>query len=134
MPFVKEPIQDFIGKGIIFPIELVKGKPPLQTGFPLIRSSISVILGWLYGTRFMLGEFGSRLKELIEEPNDDVLKTIVEQFVIEAIVKWETRIEQTRASVLRVTLEKVEVQIDYKVVNSQREDSFIYPFYKNIVY
>lgn len=74
-------IQNFIGNGMIFPVTVTaNGNVPIYSGFELIHSSIRVIVGWVFGTRFFLAEFGSRLEDLLEEQNDAVLNSLVQHF------------------------------------------------------
>src|SRR6478735_6022309 len=93
MPFQDVPIQNFIGSGLTFPIELDNGRGVIKTGFDLIRSSIRAIVMWPVGSRFYLAEFGSKLERLIEEPNDDILKQIIYTFIVDPINQWEKRIQ-----------------------------------------
>ena len=57
-----------------------------------IRESILQILGTRIGERFMNPEFGSRLKDLVFEQNDEVLKGLLRHYVIDAIKRWEKRV------------------------------------------
>lgn len=130
MPFIKKQLEDYIGRGITLPIKLVNGSVPLDTGVELIKASIRTILSWPYGTRFFLPEFGSRLDELIEEPNDDVLFSLIETFVQDAIEKWEPRIElKLPVNVSRDDYGKVQVQLEFNIISSQKIDSMVFPFY-----
>lgn len=125
--------NDFIGKGITLPLVLVGGRPLLDSGFSLIRASIKTILSWEYGQRFFLNEFGSRLEDLIEEPNDLILQNEINIFVKEALENWEKRIIPIRASIIS-TDGKISLDISYRVLNSQQVDNFIFPFYEKIKY
>lgn len=132
MPFQEKPIQDFIGSGLPFPIEIVNGRGVVKTGFELIRSSIRTIVGWPEGRRFFLAEFGSRIERLLEEPNDDVLKQIIYTFIVDPINQWEKRISLINASIEDITDHSVQIHLRYRILNSQSEDSFIFPFYRQI--
>jgi phage baseplate assembly protein W len=134
MPFKDKPIKDFIGSGISFPIQLNNGKVVVSSGFELIRSSILMILGWPVGTRFYLSEFGSKLEDLLEEPNDDILKQIIYTFVVDPITVWEKRITLVDVSLEDVTQTKLNLRMTYRILNSQTTDTFVFPFYRNIVY
>lgn len=125
--------ETFIGQGITLPIQLVAGKPVLKTGFDLIRASIVMILSWEYGKRFFLPEFGSQLNQLIEEPNDQVLQETIKVFVIEAISKWDPRIELVNAITER-TDTTINLTITYNILSIKKEDTFTFPFYKKIIY
>lgn len=133
MAFQQKPIQDFIGKGITFPIVLENGKPKVESGFQLIRSSIAMILTWPYGTRFFLGEFGSRLEELLEEPNDEILKNLINVFVVDAINDWEKRVELLSVTILDIDYKTIHIGLRYKIINTQLQDNYIFPFYRQII-
>lgn len=134
MPFNPQPIKNFIGSGLIFPIQLTNGKANIDTGFALIRAAINNILSFTIGRRYYLGEFGSRLQELLEEPNDEVLKNLVNTFVIDAITTWEKRISTVSAEVVSFSPESIDISITYQIKNSQTVDNFIYPFYLQLIY
>lgn len=127
-------LQNFVGQGITLPLDLVNGKAPLATGFELIRSSIINILSWQYGTRFFLGEFGSQLYQLLEEPNDQILQDTIRVFVIDAIAKWDTRIEITNMVMERVSDTTLNLTVTYNIINIKKEDTFTFPFYRKIIY
>lgn len=135
MGFQPAVVQDFIGNGLTFPIQLTNGKANTDTGFNLIRASIKTILAYPIGTRYFLGEFGSRLEELLEEPNDEILHNLINTFVIDSVTTWEKRISTISTSIESID-EKgiVNVKITYQVINSNTTDNFIYPFYTQIIY
>lgn len=137
MAFQQGPIRNFIGQGLIFPIELENGRGKLFTGFDLLRSSIKVILSWPYNQRFLLGQFGSRLEDVLEEPNDDVLHNLVYTFVTDAIATWEKRIELVNVELIRNdqrASSSLSLSLTYRIINSQIEDNFVFPFYRKIIY
>lgn len=120
-----------IGKGIKFPVELSStGKPITTTGSELIESSLRIILGWPYRDRFFLARFGAKLEELLEEPNGEVLESLVEFFIFESIRAWEPRVKFENTLILSRSPDKLEVVIQYYIVESSTRESFVYPFYK----
>lgn len=127
------PVDDFIGKGIAYPIELVNGKPKAATGKELIVASVRAILEWSLGTRFYLGEFGNRLKDLLEEPNDEVVNDLLEAFIKESLLKWEKRIIVISVSVNQTENNK-SVLIAYSIKGLTGIETFIWPFYNEIIY
>jgi|WetSurSiteA1Bulk_404760.scaffolds.fasta_scaffold01310_3 phage baseplate assembly protein W len=58
----------------------------------LIRDSIITILLTKVGQRLFNPSFGSRLHELAFSPNDTVTSRLAEQYVVDAIRKWEPRV------------------------------------------
>jgi phage baseplate assembly protein W len=126
-------IETYVGKGIIFPIELDSlGKPVIKTGFELIRASIIALLSWPRGTRMFLEQYGSRLEDLLEEQNTVVAKNLVAQFIRDSIDTFEKRITLKDVSVTADSFDKFSIKLTYTIRNSNLQDSFIFPFYTKI--
>ncbi len=83
-------------------------------------------------TRFFLPEFGSRLNELLEEQNTDVLDAIVKDFIINSLDRWEKRINLLEAEILRPSDTQINIRLQYEIINTQLQDTFIFPFYEKI--
>lgn len=125
----------FIGKGIVFPLVIApSGGIVLTTGTDLIKSSLRHIFATPPGTRYFLGEFYSRLPELIEEPNDDITKSLVEFFIKESVDRWEKRIELLEVEQNEQDYGKININLTYKIKATQEVDNFIFPFYKQLIY
>lgn len=134
MGFVSAPIQNFIGQGITFPLQLVKGAAPLLSGFDLIKSSIYTILSWQIGTRFLLTEFGSLVKQLLEEPTDADTANTLNIFVVDAIRQWEPRVEKVSCTMIIKSPTEIDLQITYQILGTQQPDSFVFPYFTTIIY
>lgn len=132
MAFKPSVVADYIGRGVTLPLTLVNGAPPLDTGVKLIRASIKMILTWVFGTRPFLTEFGSRIEELIEEPNDQVLKNVADTLIREALEIWEPRIDLLNTTISKTDLGKFTIEITYEIITSKQTDSFVFPFYSEI--
>ena len=127
----------FVGSGIIFPIEINgEGRPDIHTNTTLLNNSIQTILNWPYSQRFFNEMFGSRINELLEEPNDEITKTLLSHFVVDALTQWEKRILINNSGVKIVSFnrEVVNVEITYRINSTKVEETFIFPFYKEIIY
>lgn len=128
-------VENYIGQGIVFPIELnTKGGIDVESGFKLINSSIKNILMWPTNHRIFLSEYGSILNMVIEEPNDFLLSSLVENFVFNTLNLWEKRIRIIETNILSVSAEKLEVSLTYRLTKSNLEETFVFPFYRNIIY
>jgi len=125
--------QQLIGKGIVYPIILNGyGRPDYKTGITLIRSSILIILTWPLFSRYFLKTFGSKLFDLLDEPNDGILISLIDQFVIDALNTWEKRIILIAVDIETTAFDKVSVQLTYRIIDTQQEDIFTFPFYREI--
>lgn len=118
--------------GIVFPLILTpEGTHTLVSEIELIVASIKTIISWPLYTRFFLGIFGSRVEEVLEEQNDDILILLIKEFIIDAISKWEQRIELVGLEAYRPTSEKLTVELTYKIKTLNTYDSLSYTFYTN---
>lgn len=79
-------------------------------------------------------EFGSRLKDLVFEQNDEVLKGLLRHYVIDAIKRWEKRVIITEVHFddrpLNIDGNLLLVHIAYRVIQSQVDGNLVYPFYR----
>lgn len=123
----------YLGQGVKYPISLINGSADLVKESELIKQSIGIVLKTPQGSRFMLPEYGSRLDELMFEPNDEVLQDLVKFFIYEALAKWETRIKFQKIDFTQEN-EILYCEITYKILKSNEIDSFIYPFYRQLRY
>lgn len=133
---------DFLGKGLKFPFQFHRrsGGARISTATSLehahIHESILQILGTSPGERFMNPEFGSRLKDLVFEQNDTILKGLVRHHVIDAIRRWEKRVTVTHVSFDEspATADRnvLLVHIAYRVIETQVEGNLVYPFFREL--
>lgn len=118
-------------QGLVFPIILSSGKHTISDDLDLIKSSISTIVSWPLFTREYEDDFGSRIYEALEDQNDEVLMTLIKQFIIDAITKWERRIELQRMVFERPNNERLIVNLTYRIKDLNIEDILRYTFYTN---
>lgn len=117
----------YLGQGVAYPLTVESGSFKLATAKQLIKGSITMILTTPIGSRYFNPSFGSRLYELLFEPNDLVLAASLRDFTAEAISKWEKRIEIQDVSVI-TAVDAALILIVYRIKNSNELDSFVYPF------
>lgn len=114
------------GRGLPFPFTMEDGKPVTITGPNLIRHSLVNLLAWDYGTRYFMGHFGTKINRLLETPADDVLITLIREYVVESINRFEKRISLISVDI-ELKNELVEIYLKYRVVEDNTVDSFIVP-------
>jgi len=130
-------VEKFLGRGLVFPMQLTpSGAVETETGIPLIRSCLLILLHWLIGTRYMLGEFGCHLENVLEQPNDELAINLIRTHITEAIDKWERRVELIDV-IITVPPEKeylLNITLHYRIKNTKVEDTFIFPYYSQLKY
>lgn len=127
--------EDIVGKGLQYPaIFNTLGGCNYNTGVDRIKQSIFQILSTPIGSRFFLPEFGSRLFELIFEPNDFILVDLANIYVVEAIKKWENRIVIDDVDIRQNSQNDLifEIHIRYHIKYTNKSDSYVYPLIREL--
>lgn len=127
----------FIGAGIIFPIEIdSNGRTKIVNDISLINTSISNIINWPKRHRFFNEAYGCRIEELLEEPDDSVSRSLLKHFIVESISTWEKRVEISSSgiSILDSIPGAINISVTYRLRSTKIEETFIFPFYKEIKY
>jgi phage baseplate assembly protein W len=114
--------------GLVFPLILTNGTHTQSGYLELIQSSLKIILSWPMFMRFYEGDFGSRIHEVVEEPNDDVLLNLIRRFVIDSISTWEKRVELISLNIDRPVPEKLSIDLTYRIKELNLEDNFYYNY------
>lgn len=125
----------YLGRSIYLPLRLLKGRGVIADGLRSVEQSILSILTTPVNSRFFLRSYGSKLEELIFEPNDKVLESLLRTYVFEALETWETRAEFTDVEIAfpKDSQVRVDITITYRILPSNEINSFIYPFYRKLV-
>ncbi len=124
--------RDFLGRGWKYPIELDRmGGIATSALDDLVRQSIVVILGTAFGERVMRPDFGCEIHELIFAPNNLHTSTLAADFCVQALTKWEPRIQDVEAEAAASTDEpnRLDIQIKYKLRGNNVPRNLVYPFY-----
>jgi phage baseplate assembly protein W len=125
--------KDYIGVAIAKPLLINNGAVSTVAGSTVIEQSIADILNTPVGSKFYLREYGSRIRELVFEPNDFVLRDLLTEYIREAIDNWEPRCTfydidfEQEDDVMNCFISVVEVQTNSIL-------SFVYPFSREIKY
>lgn len=135
-----------VGVGVCFPFRFSsKGRSraiDIKGGTEKINQSIHQILATRPGERIMLPEFGSKLYDLIFEPEDEILYDQLYYWTVTAISRWEPRIDILNVSVFTSDAMReqffggfsepdkntIGIQIEYEVRDTHQTGSYIYPF------
>lgn len=121
------------GTGVKFPLQLAQGSVVLTSGIELIEQSMADILS-AESSPFFLGEYRNKLKDLKFEPTDEVLLSLLYNFITEALKTWEKR---TKLLSLKFNVKRddfIECSVLYQILGETGTNTFIYPFYKRIIF
>jgi len=127
-------LLEVVGQGIDFPLRFTNsaqlGTVEQSNAGERIKDSLHLILATRIGERVMNPEFGSRLYELVFEPNDTVLQRLLVFYTAEAIKRWEKRVDLIKVTILDNLEDQstVGINIQYNIRNSHIQGSYVYPF------
>lgn len=124
--------REFLGRGWSFPVETDNtGEIRVVEEVTDIEQAIRLILSTAPGERVMRPDFGCGIHEYAFATINTTTLTLIEDEVRDALEEWEPRIE-----VLKVDSEladsatgRLEVEIRYRVRQSNNEFNLVYPFY-----
>lgn len=123
----------FIGLGIQLPNPFSEdsGKVISNTGVSRINQSISNILGTDLGERFMVPEFGSKLSTIIFEQNDSITRSLIIEYITDALTKWEPRIRIIKVDPQITDTNTIPVIITYQIIVTNEVVNYVYPLNKD---
>ncbi len=126
-------MENFLGVGWSFPIQRDESTRRFVTAEyeECIRQAIEIILGTALGERVMRPDFGCAIHDLVFSPNDASTRGLAESHVLEALQRWEPRIEvlSVKTSVGGVAGEIVLISVEYSVRSTDNRFNLVYPFY-----
>jgi hypothetical protein len=96
-----------------------------------IRQSLLIILGTAPGERVMRPNFGCAIHDLVYAPNNLNTASLAGHFCVEALSKWEPRIEEVEAQAepSDADANRLDITIKYKVRATNASRNLVYPFY-----
>lgn len=109
-------------KGGGFPLVRTGKAVTIKTEAELIQSALIQLLNTGIGERVMYPTFGSRLKYLLFDPNDQFLAQDIEFCISDAINRWEPRVIFESAKLVTSDVRKnnniAEVSISFRLRNN----------------
>jgi len=125
----------FLGRGWAFPPTFLSsaGTVSMTEGEEDIEKSLEILVSTSLGERVMLPEYGCNLSDLLFEPIDTGMQTLLYDRVRTAILYYEPRIEVEDILLQsdRVTEGLILIEVIYRVRATNSRYNFVYPFYKN---
>jgi uncharacterized protein len=123
--------KDFLGTGWKFPFNVdSRGKMGVSSYEDGIKESILIILGTAKGERLMRPDFGCDIFKYTFCSMNTLNINLIESTVLEALIKWEPRIEVISVKAKPESGEgKLMITIDYQVRANNTRFNLVYPFY-----
>jgi len=124
--------RNFLGRGWKYPVEVDRaGGIAMSELDESIRQSMLIILGTAPGERVMRPNFGCSIHDLVYAPNNLNTASLAAHYCIEALGKWEPRIEEVEARAEPYDDEpnRLDINIKYKVRATNTSRNLVYPFY-----
>ena len=124
--------RNFFGKGWKYPVEVARtGGIAMSEHEEAIRQSILIVLGTAPGERVMRPHFGCEIHELVYAPNNVNTAGLAAHYCIDALTKWEPRIDDVEAEAEPSTDDpnQLNLYIKYKVRATNNSRNLVYPFY-----
>ena len=124
--------REFLGQGWAFPLQFSPhGHIALARGERDIEQSIRIILETVPGERVMRPEFGCRAKELLFAPRNAATEGLLVQYVEQALVRWEPRIDLLSVNVSNDKSQDgtLLAEIVYQIKATHDRRSIVYPFF-----
>ena len=128
-----KPATNFLGTGWGFPPTFRRASRTVQmtSGEEDIDRSLEILLSTALGERVMRPDYGSNMEELLFEPIDTGLQTLIFDRINTAILYYEPRIE-VEDIVLdtdRVVEGVLILTLMYRIRATNSRFNFVYPFY-----
>jgi phage baseplate assembly protein W len=136
-------VDAVIGVGISYPLVFAQSKNDqllsLSSGPESIGESIRMILDTPKGSRVNNNEFGSDVRNLIFEPNDTILTSLLYYAVVTSVQRWERRITVTdvsfytpvNSSMQPLNPNLISIVVRYIINATHQQETYVYPFVKN---
>lgn len=112
--------KEFLGRGWAFPFHFdpATGSVAFSEFEENIRQNIMIIIGTRPGERQMMYDFGCRIHELLFAPSNSTTARLASQYVQEALVRWEPRIEVLQVGANFDPSGSIMVQLIYRITST----------------
>jgi Bacteriophage baseplate protein W len=125
--------KEFLGRGWKYPVAVdpASGRIAMSEFEQDIKESIRIILATAPGERLMRPDFGCGIHDLVFSTISRATIGLFESRVRDSITKWEPRVEiiQLDISTREADKGKLEIQLTYRVRETNNEFNLVFPFY-----
>src|SRR5262245_10467653 len=125
--------KEFLGRGWKYPVAVdpASGRIAMSDFEQDIKESIRIILATAPGERLMRPDFGCGIHDLVFSTISRATVGVFESRVRDSITKWEPRVEiiLLDISTRDAANGKLEIQLTYRVRETNNEFNLVFPFY-----
>jgi phage baseplate assembly protein W len=125
--------KEFLGRGWKYPVAVdpASGRIAMSDFEQDIKESIRIILATAPGERLMRPDFGCGIHDLVFSTISRATIGVFESRVRDSITKWEPRVEIVRLDISArdAANGKLEIQLTYRVRETNNEFNLVFPFY-----
>jgi phage baseplate assembly protein W len=132
MATIHEPVRPFLGVGWKFPLEVTpRGRVAMARHEQRVEESIYQILATARGERVMLPDFGCGIHDVVFAPNSAPTLARIKQDVLDALVRYERRIDLLAVEVENPPEEPnlLLIRVSYRIRSNNAVGNVVYPFY-----
>ena len=124
----------FLGQGVSFPVRIdpQTGEMVISSHEDDIKEAIRIILMTRKGEREANPDFGCGIHDYIFESMDYTTQSRMRQEVVDALVRWEPRIEDISVDISEIGQGgRVDLSIHYVVRVTNNPFNLVFPYYLN---
>lgn len=124
----------FLGRGWAFPVNFKRGENTvvLSQFEKDIQESLIILLSTIRGERVLRPDFGTSVYDLLFEPVDLSIATLIADEIKRAILIHEPRVFVDKVEAMQESLQgKLELSINYTIIASNTRSNLVFPFYLN---
>ena len=124
--------HSLVGKGVQLSPMHHLGKTVVNTGLDRVIQSLYCILSTPRGARLFNPEFGTKLYDCLDEPNDFILKDSLEYNIKQDIKTWEKRIDFDVHVKQPIGSNKVIIEIAFNIKGTEQKYTYVFPVSKTV--
>lgn len=121
---------EILGKGLAFNFGVdSNGGIKFSSYEKSVEEGIDIILSTKPGERVYNRKFGCLIQDLMFEPNNSETKNLAARYVKYALDMFEKRINVLSVEAQSEDEKSINIIVNYKLIESNREYNLVYPFY-----
>ncbi len=123
--------RSFLGRGWAFPPAFGNGGARMSEDEADIQASLTILFGTVPGERFLQPKYGLDLHELMFEPLNTTLRTVLLDRILTTVLVFEPRIRVLDLVIddSRIVEGVVELRLDYLIRSTNSRFNLVFPFY-----